>query len=479
MQTVAVALLSLMFYLVPQTVVVSGRILDREGKPAVKAKVVYTETNTGRSYSTKTDEKGEFAIAGVAPGYYQVVVNSATGERLFAGKRNILGVNDDQMNHIRDDVNKLDIDLSTTLPAGTISGESTLGQGKLNKEQLELVRKENANAAKINRLINDVHNQLDVQDWADATETLQQLIALDPNRWEFYQNLGTIQANLSHYDQAVITYARGIEVAEKTLVNPADPLKARTDIGGMLMAEGDAYNRLDKLDEAIAQYEKAITVLPQPAQAYFHKCNALTNHGKTESALAACEKAIQSDPNQWEFYQVTGGAQRQAGKDNQAIDSYARGVEVARKAVQQHPEATRAKTGLSQMLTAEGNLYSQRGEYEKAVAIFAEAAQSAAYPALPWFNLCAAYYNLSRMQDAIDACDKAIASDPGMPDPYYVKASALFGQSKQQHGKYVPPAETREALNKYLSLAPFGPRATEARSLLDKLDAEDQPTSKK
>lgn len=478
MQTVAVALLSLMFYLVPQTVVVSGRILDREGKPAAKAQVVYTEINTGRSYSTKTDKKGEFAIAGVAPGYYQVVVNSATGERLFSGKRNVLGVNDDQLNHIREDVNKLEIDLSTTLPAGTVNGESTLAQGKLNKEQLELVREENAKAAKINRLVNDLHNQLDVQDWANATETLQQLIALDPNRWEFYQNLGTIQANLSHYDQAVVTYARGIEVAEKTLVNPADPLKARNDIGGMLLAEGDAYNRLDNLDEAIALYEKAITILAQPAQAYFRECNALTNHGKTESALAACGKAIQSDPNQWEFYQVMGGAQAQAGKNNDAVDTYARGVEVARKAVEEHPDATRAKTGLSQMLTAEGNLYSQHGEYEKAISIFAEAAQSAAYPALPWFNLCATYYNLSRMQDAIEACDRAIASDPGMPDPYYVKASALFGQGKQQHGKYVPPAETRDALNKYLSLAPFGPRATEARALLEKLDADDQPTRK-
>ncbi len=272
MEAIRCTLISLLLFLIPQTVTVSGRILDRESKPAIGAKVLYVDTSTGRSYTTRTDKKGEFEIIGVAPGYYQITITAQDGQPIYSGKRNVRRITDDQQNRASESDNVLNVELSTSAPPGSAQ-DSNLAQGKLNKEQLDLVRKENANAVQINRLIAALHTQLDAQDWPHATETLQQLIALDPNRWEFYQNLGTIQSDLSHYQEAVQTLARGVEVAEKTLDHAPDLAKAQADIGGMLLSEGDAYNRLDKLDQAIALYTRAASILPQPAQAYYRACN--------------------------------------------------------------------------------------------------------------------------------------------------------------------------------------------------------------
>ena len=474
MQIVRCTLISLLLLLIPETVAVSGRILDREGKPLVKARVVYTNTSTGRQYSTKTDKKGEFTIAGLTDGYYQVVITDTGGKTVFSGKRNVHQLNEDQRwwHAPGEEQNVLNVDLSTAPPPGTdVGGDSNLGQGKLNKEQLDLVRKENANAVKINRLITELHTQLDGQDWPHATETLHQLIALDPNRWQFYQNLGTIQNDLSHYEDAAQTFARGVAVAEKALEHSPNPAQARTDIGGMLISEGDSYNRMDKLDQAISLYDQAAAMSPQPAQAYYRACNAQTNHGKAAAAIEACNHAIAADPNQWEFYQLLAGAQIMAEEKQAALRTYDKGIDVVRKGLEAKPDSPLGKNGLGQMLNAKGNLYSRMRKFDEAIAAFNEAATWSSYAALPYYNLCATYYNISRMDEAIAACDKAIADDKSMAEAYYIKAAALFGQGHLESGKYVTSPQTRQVLNQYLGLAPFGPHASAVRGMLDKLDA--------
>jgi hypothetical protein len=55
-----------------------------------------------------------------------------------------------------------------------------------------------------------------------------------------------------------------------------------------------------------------------------------------------------------------------------------------------------------------------------------------------------------------------------MPDPYFVKASALAGEGAR-HGKLKGSRETMLALEKYLQLAPEGFYATEARDMLKQM----------
>jgi tetratricopeptide (TPR) repeat protein len=122
------------------------------------------------------------------------------------------------------------------------------------------------------------------------------------------------------------------------------------------------------------------------------------------------------------------------------------------------------------MLNSEGHLLVQLKKYDEAIGVFTQAAESASYPAMPYFNLCATYYNLKRPQDALAACDHAISSDPRMSDAYFVKASILFGQGQMEHGKYAVPPGTTEALNKYLEYAPLGEHAETVRDMINQLN---------
>ncbi len=488
MKSCCIILMALLLPVQRWTATVTGRILDRESKPMAGAEVIYTNVGivdrndqritegTGKVYKIRTDKQGKFSLIGVQYGVYRIEVTAADGSHVYSGRRNV----GDPENKEVEAQNKLDIDLSTAESNLAEPGaETNLAAGKKKtKEQLELIRQENSNSVKINRLIVQLHGALDVKDWPVATDVLEQLIALDANRWEFYQNLGTIQANLTHYQDAVKSFAKGVEVAEKMLANAADPVQSKTNISELLISEGDAYNRMGKLDEAIARYTKAAGIAPKPAMAHYHACNALSNNGKTEAAIEACRQSVADDPSQWESYQVLGGAQKTLGKSEDALETYVKGVAAARKMLEEQPDSGRAKTGMGQMLNSEGNLLVYLKRYDEAIPVFNQAADSSPYPAMPLFNLCATYYNLKRAQEAVDTCDRALAADPTMADAYYIKASMLFGQGKVEQGRFAAPAGTMEALNKYLEYAPFGAHANDVRSMIDRLNSEAETSYK-
>ena len=77
----------------------------------------------------------------------------------------------------------------------------------------------------------------------------------------------------------------------------------------------------------------------------------------------------------------------------------------------------------------------------------------------------------AKTEDVVAAADKAIAADPKKPVPYYLKGQALIAKATidPKTQKIVPPPGTEEAYEKYLDLAPTGPMANDAKSVLQEI----------
>ena len=72
---------------------------------------------------------------------------------------------------------------------------------------------------------------------------------------------------------------------------------------------GNANLKLKKNDAAIAAYNKAATLSPNPAVAYFNLCATMYNMGQPAAkTAAACDKAIAADPKKADAYFVKGSA---------------------------------------------------------------------------------------------------------------------------------------------------------------------------
>lgn len=275
------------------TTQITGKILDKAGAPLAGAFVVFTNMASGRTYKLRTDKSGEFSQAGIPFGNYQIEVFGPDGQSLYREKESVVE---------NPDSRRLLVDLSKPqAPA----------QPKLTPEQIEAIKKQNEKATAMNALIQQAQTAMNAKDWQGAISPLQELLALDPTRWQFYSALGDAQLNVGQYDRAVESYEKGIHAAEGNTAVDArdpstDPAKKKAGVAKMLTDEGNAYLKLHKTNEAVAAYTKAAGMDPNPATAYFNLCATQYNTGNVGGALDACEKAIAADPNKADAYFIKG-----------------------------------------------------------------------------------------------------------------------------------------------------------------------------
>jgi tetratricopeptide (TPR) repeat protein len=180
---------------------------------------------------------------------------------------------------------------------------------KYTKEQIEEMAKQNERARNQNALIKQAMEAMAAKNWQAAVAPLQQLIADDPDNWQYRSAMGDVQFGLGAYDQAVAAYEKGIGLAQGApddAKNPTEVLKKKAAIGKMLTQQGNAYLKLRKNTEATAAFTKAASLDPNPATAYFNLCATQYNVGNVQGALDACSKAIAADPNKADAYFIKG-----------------------------------------------------------------------------------------------------------------------------------------------------------------------------
>ena len=472
---------------------INGEVLDMMSKPVVNAQVVYTNLDTSKTYTFHTGRDGKFAGIGLMFGKYKVEVTGPTGKHIYSGERYVYP-ND------RRALNVMSIDLSVVATkaslvpfkgpnASDVEREAWRrhAQGTLDNltpAQRAELRDENALIARYNELSPQVQSALENQKWELASTLLQQLIVVAPYKWELYQNLGAVNMYLGNYQEAAETFEKGIQVLKNDPEAAKDASRTRDAMIQMLGAKAEAFAALNQLDAAASQYELAVQMNPKMALAHARLCVIAYNNGHVDSAITACKKAIDADPTHPEYYQTLGQIQINMEKYPDAIQTYEKGISVARAQLHQAEDVrssiesikdtrrnqdfsgvSRFKTRIGQMLLAEGNAYFQLHKFQKAADLFTEATTMHPYPALAWFNLCATQFDMDKLKETIESCDHAIKLNPEMADAYFVKASALFGDAARHHN-YQIPQDAVAALRKYLQLAPDGAYSAEANTML-------------
>lgn len=151
----------------------------------------------------------------------------------------------------------------------------------------------------------------DAGHWSDVGELARQLVAINPQKWEYQRGLAESLFHAGQYSDALAPYARAIELAPA----PADP-KAKAALGGMLIDEGDCYMKSGKFNEAVAAYDKAAPLSPEPGNVYFNICMAEFVRRNWDQAIAYAEKTIKADPAHADAYYVKGSLLAKKGTND-------------------------------------------------------------------------------------------------------------------------------------------------------------------
>jgi tetratricopeptide (TPR) repeat protein len=311
------------------TATVSGKVTD-DDKPLGGVQVIYTNANTGRQFKMKTDKNGAYSAIGVPFDTYNVTVVNASGETIYTKKGLAVTQSGGDVATIWDiDITKGGSGKTAGGAGGGPMGQpapsdkSDKGQPKVSQAEIDKIKASNAKAEGINAMISQYNAAMAAKDWKAAITPLQGMVAADPTRWEYLQALGNAQLNAGDYEDCIKSYEQGIQVAQgyvsgatpKDPKNPnSEPVKAKAGIGQMYSNEGAAYLKLHKNDDAIAAFNKAAELDPNPAIAYFNICATQYNVGNMAGAAAACDKAITADPNKADAYFIKGSALYGDGK---------------------------------------------------------------------------------------------------------------------------------------------------------------------
>jgi tetratricopeptide (TPR) repeat protein len=195
---------------------------------------------------------------------------------------------------------------------------------------------------------------------------------------------------------------------------------------------GNAYGRLERLDEAIASYRRALLLSPAFAEAHNNLGHALLELGQPDAAALSFRRAIDLKAGYAEAHDNLGTAMLELGRPDEALASHRRALEI-------EPQFCEAYNNLGNVWMELGSIGHALASYRRALEInpqFAEALN----------NLGHALRGLGQLDDAAASYRRALAINPR-----FAEAHCSLGTTLRLQGR---TGEAQESCRRALELEP-------------------------
>lgn len=146
----------------------------------------------------------------------------------------------------------------------------------------------------------------------EATNDFDEAIRLNPNESGAWQGKASSYIDTGQYKLAIKAAERSLELA-----GPED----KKENSWLLL--GFAYNRLEKYEDALIQFDKAIEIDPKRVDLWEHKAYTLTKLGRYMEVLKCYEVMTGIKPDNPEFWNKKGEIHLALGQINDANKAFA------------------------------------------------------------------------------------------------------------------------------------------------------------
>ncbi len=232
-------------------------------------------------------------------------------------------------------------------------------------------------------------------------------------------------------------FAEGIKVAERALA--IGPPQAR-----LHNLVGQACLRLNRDDDALASFERAIACQPDFADAYGNRATLLGEMGRRDEALAAFDQALALRPNNPEDLCNKATVLADLGRLPEALATYDR-------AIARVPDFALAQFNRADVLRQLGRLTEALTAYERAIALQPKMV-------IAHSNRAATLKQLGRLDEALKGIEQALALDPN------------FGEALVNRGNIALERGDTDAANadftRALEIDPERPEANFGRAMI-------------
>ena len=251
---------------------IKGKVTDAQGQIVEGAAVAIENTSNGtKAIVTKTNKKGEYIQVGLPPGDYKITI---TKDALTTTKNT----------HVALDMVTLDIKLEAAGAGKAAGGKEDAAKAK-------------ARADAMTKAFSDGVALSNEGKTDEAIAKFNEVLAAVPNCPECYANIGTVQGMAKKYTEAEAAYKKAIEL--------------KPDFAEAYNGLANVYNAEKKFDLAAEASKKAMELIGTPAAGaapgaapvaaspsqVFNQGVILWNAGKIPEAKAQFEAAVKLDPN--------------------------------------------------------------------------------------------------------------------------------------------------------------------------------------
>jgi tetratricopeptide (TPR) repeat protein len=230
----------------------------------------------------------------------------------------------------------------------------------------------------------------------DAEAFYQRALAAQPGHADALHLRGLLAYQLKRYDAAAELIGQAIEQ------NRRDPIYF-SNLGAVLSDQG-------KHAEAVANFDQALALSPDHAEAFNNRGNALKNLRRFDDALASYDRALALKPDYAEAYNNRGNMLAQLKRFEEALTSFERAYAL-------RPDSV--------ALSNSGNALKELGRYDEALVNFDKAlGLSPAYAEII-NNRGNVLKDMGRLEEALASYDKAVALRPDYAEAFSNRGNVL------------------------------------------------------
>jgi tetratricopeptide (TPR) repeat protein len=200
---------------------------------------------------------------------------------------------------------------------------NALGQALLNDNQLDAAMKvyklADADSEDADPLIKLSEIERRQQKYDDALATIRKARKKNPESLEAGYNEGLLLDVLGHYDEAAATYSAMVD--QTSHANGAYTTEEKNNRGIFLERLGAVYHEQNKVDQAIATYQKMIEMGGDPAKrAYQFQVDTYNDARMFDKAIEVSKQAIAANPNDLDMKLMLAGELVNQGKVDEGLN---------------------------------------------------------------------------------------------------------------------------------------------------------------
>ncbi|MHC0062137.1 tetratricopeptide repeat protein [Nostoc sp. UIC 10890] len=185
-----------------------------------------------------------------------------------------------------------------------------------------------------------------------------------------------------------------------------------------LSKQGNTLFDLQRYQDALAVYEKAVNIRPNHAQAWNGQGKTLYKLKKYKESLAAYDRAIQIRPDYFEAWSGRGFVLGSLQRYQEAIASF--------------DKALQLNNNNSEIWNAKGEAFSNLNQYDQAIQSYEKAIELKPDNYQAWYKKGLALQNSKRYEEAIAAYQKVVELKPDYEEAWYNRGNSLVNLRRYQ-----------------------------------------------